>query len=649
MEGPASALSVRKGIPHIVLASLCLLPPGLARAQRVDDNPTLLADDAFGAAIGNERVGLYRGWDVRGFSAVTAGNIRLDGLYIDRPAEFSERLVANETIRVGITAQNYLFVAPTGVDEFRLRRAGGKPLLSAVASYSDIGVSRLEFDGQVPLNDRLSLAAGAGFNHMVYTSGATGNFASYALRARWQPLPGVEISPFWGRADSYDRQSSPTFVTAGPFVPTGLRTGTYVGPEWVGQRLTATNFGLIGKARIGPEWAAALGLFRSVNDMPRNYTLLLRDLTPDGRAARRIIADPPQFAGSTSGELRVERAFRDGRRAHLLFLSLRGRDRISLYGGSAMADYPRGDVNALMDVEAPRFAFGERNREHVRQLTPGIAYELRWKGIGSLGLGVQRSLYRKSVYVPGVATTSTRDDGWLYNASLALDISSGLAFYASASSGLEESGIAPESAANRREVLPAIHTKQVDAGMRVVLPAGLRLVAGLFDVRKPYFAVDGANVYAEAGRIRHRGAEISLSGAPAAGLNIVAGAVLMDPTVSGPQVDAGILGRRSLGDTGRVITVSANYSPPALPKLALGVNAYHHGSRTANILNLSSVPAATLIDLSARYRLRIAGKPALLRVQINNVTDRIDLSVQGHNSFGFNTLRSFALFLTVDA
>lgn len=629
------------------VAALLIGTPALA--QRVDDNAALLADDAFGAAIGNERVGLYRGWDVRGFSAVTAGNIRLEGLYIDRPAEFSERLVGNETIRVGITAQNDRFVAPTGVDDFRLRTTGGKRVISAVAGYSDLGVARLEVDAQLPLDgERLSIAAGAGYFHDVYTSGATGTFASYALRGQWKPAPGVEISPFWGRGDSYDRQASPTFVTASPFIPSGLRTGDYVGPAWTGQRLIATNYGLVGKARMGRQWAVAAGLFRSINDMPHNYTLLLRNLTPDGQADRRIIADPPQYAASTSGELRVERAVRDGDRAHLLTLSLRGRDRLSLYGGSASVNYARGDVNAPMDGTEPAFAYGQRNRERVRQFTPGLAYELRWKGLGSLGLGLQRAFYSKTVFVPGVATTSTQDHGWLYNASIAIDLSSRIALYASASSGLEESGIAPESAANRREVLPAIHTRQIDAGVRIILPAKLRLVAGLFDVRKPYFAVDATNIFVESGQIRHRGVEVSLTGMPAPGLTIVAGAVLMNPTVAGPQVDRGLIGRRPLGDTGRVATLSINYALPALPGVTLGANAYHHGTRIADTANLSSIPAATLLDLSARYRLKIGGQPALLRFQVNNVTNRLDLAVQGNSSFGFSRLRSFALFLTVD-
>src|ERR1700712_4812012 len=144
----------------VAMSAFVIVAP--AFGQRVNDNATLLADDAFGAAVGSEGVGLYNGFNVRGFSAITAANVRLEGMYIDRPAEFSDRLISTETIKVGITSQNYLFTAPTGVDDFKFRPTGGKALVSAVASYSDLGVARLEFDGQLPLlDDMLGLAGGA--------------------------------------------------------------------------------------------------------------------------------------------------------------------------------------------------------------------------------------------------------------------------------------------------------------------------------------------------------------------------------------------------------------------------------------------------------------------------------------------------------
>ena len=60
-----------------------LLAHSEAQAQRTQENAITSASDAFGTSIGNETIGLYRDNNVRGFSPVTAGNRRIEGLYFD--------------------------------------------------------------------------------------------------------------------------------------------------------------------------------------------------------------------------------------------------------------------------------------------------------------------------------------------------------------------------------------------------------------------------------------------------------------------------------------------------------------------------------------------------------------------------------------
>lgn len=83
-----------------------------ALAQRAGDNAVTAAEDAFGATIGNESVGLYSPSSVRGFSPITAGNVRIEGIYFDRQGFTSPRFTPSSAIRVGLTAQGYLFPAP---------------------------------------------------------------------------------------------------------------------------------------------------------------------------------------------------------------------------------------------------------------------------------------------------------------------------------------------------------------------------------------------------------------------------------------------------------------------------------------------------------------------------------------------------------
>ena len=88
------------------------------------------AGDAFGTSVGNEKIGLYSATDVRGFSPITAGNIRIEGLSVTEHGGFTNRVVSGSTIRVGLTAQGYPFPAPTGIADYSLRSSGNDAILS---------------------------------------------------------------------------------------------------------------------------------------------------------------------------------------------------------------------------------------------------------------------------------------------------------------------------------------------------------------------------------------------------------------------------------------------------------------------------------------------------------------------------------------
>ena len=87
-----------------VVAIGAALAAAPAYAQRTEENVNTQSDDAFGRAVGNERSGLYSGFDVRGFNPSEAGNVRLQGLYFDLQELISARLIQGNTIRVGLAS-----------------------------------------------------------------------------------------------------------------------------------------------------------------------------------------------------------------------------------------------------------------------------------------------------------------------------------------------------------------------------------------------------------------------------------------------------------------------------------------------------------------------------------------------------------------
>lgn len=623
-----------------------------AEAQRTEDNAVTAAEDAFGTSIGNERIGLYSASQVRGFSPVTAGNVRIEGVYLDRQGYVAMRLVEGSAVRVGLSAQGYPFPAPTGIVDYRLRKVGDRPLVSVVAGSFAYGAPSLEVDAQLPVaGKRLGIAFGVSYAHEEYYDGADAGYFRAAIIPRWRPSDNVEIIPFWSTTIGRDEEVAPTIVSGGAFVPPEAERRHYFGQDWAAKDSRSTNAGIIAKARIGRNWAITGGVFRSLFVNEENFAQNFVGTTQDGRTRAQVIADPGQRYASTSGELRVSRSFTEGSRLHTLHASVRARQLDSRYGGaSAPIDLGERRLGEALPVPEPAsFAFGERTHDRVRQTTIGVAYEGRWKGVGELSLGLQRTDYSKTIDLPGdLTTTRAEDRPWLFNASAAAYLTESLALYAGYTRGLEESGLAPNNAANRNEALPAIRTRQADAGIRWTILPRMKLVAGVFDVRKPYFNTDEANVYTILGDVRHRGLELSLSGNPVDNLSVVAGAVLMQPRVTGEAVRLGRVGRKPLGQSATILRGNADYQLSFLPGISLDLAVSWYGERPASRDNLVTVDPYALIDIGARYRFKLGKSPATFRVQMQNVTNTFAWSIVGSNSYGLMDKRRFTAFLAVD-
>ena len=79
-----------RGIARLSVAAVALCSAGGAVAQsRSSDNAVTQAEDAFGFSVGRESLGIYSAGYARGFSPTAAGNVRIDGLYIDPGSAFA--------------------------------------------------------------------------------------------------------------------------------------------------------------------------------------------------------------------------------------------------------------------------------------------------------------------------------------------------------------------------------------------------------------------------------------------------------------------------------------------------------------------------------------------------------------------------------
>ncbi|HEY0052591.1 MAG TPA: TonB-dependent receptor, partial [Caulobacteraceae bacterium] len=515
-------------------AALICLWAGAAHAQRADENAVKSADDAFGTSVGNERIGLYSDGDARGFSPVAAGNIRVEGLYIDSAAGFSSRILAGSTLRVGIAAQGYPFPAPTGVADYSLRRVGEAGVVSVSVQAGPFDSQALSLDTQQPFaGGRLGFAGGLAYRRDAQTPGNADEIYALGGVLHWRASERLVIQPFAVVSHVPSLRANAQVFTNGAVEPPPSPAEN-LNPDWVRSRSLRPFYGSLATWRASDAWTVRAGLFRVENHTDRQRTALLMNTQPDGSLDRFVAAGEGQYFGSTSGEVRATWTEEEGPRRHAVHLSLRGRAADRTYGGGVLQALGPGNLyEDASDLPEPLTAFGTPSRDEVRQTTLGLAYGGVWAGRGELRLGLQRADYRKTVFAPGQPEVVSTDAPWLYDAALAVPITSRVSAYAGYTVGLEESPAAPDNAVNRSEAPPALRTSQRDGGLRWRVTPGMTLVAGAFEVTKPYFNLDPGRVYRELGEVRHRGVELSLAGRPVEGLSIVAGAVLLDGEVTG--------------------------------------------------------------------------------------------------------------------
>jgi iron complex outermembrane receptor protein len=624
------------------------VPEAAATGNRAAENAVRNAGDAFGTSIGRETIGLYNSSNVRGFSPTAAGNIRIDGLYFDQVWGLNPRLRQATTIRVGLSALGIPFPAPTGIVDYGFRSPGDEAALSVLASLNQWGAAALEVDGNVPLvPGKLGLGLGGAVFRDRYFNATEGAFYQFAAAARYLPADTVEIMPFWVRSHGVD-ETGPVYVPAGDFLPPPIRRRQFIGPDWASYRGTAINYGVLASAAINDAWGLNAGVFRSLFDDSRSFSNLLVDLMPDGSANQLIIADPPAKIASTSGELRLGYTRPDGPRLHQFLLSLRGRAGDRRFDGSDFIDLGPTTINGPVTAPRPDFRFTEQQQDQVRQWTIGLAYLSRWEGVGEVSLGVQRTDYRKRIGLPDRPPVTTNANPFLFNINAAVELTPRLIAYGGYVTGLEESGIAPDNAANRNEALPAIQTRQYDAGLRYAVTDTINLIAGVFDIRKPYFNLDEANRFTLLGDVVNQGIEASIAGAVTPQLSVVAGAVLLRPRVTGEGVALGRVGPRPVGAVSQRFEFNADWQTGLLGGLSFDISASWQSDQTATRNNAVAIPARALVDLGSRYRFRIGDNPATLRIAISNLFDVQGFTLQGAGAYDIVEGRLLSAYLTID-
>ena len=603
---------------------LCLAAPAIA--QRTQENAVAEAEDAFGTAVGTEVIGLYAPTTARSFNPSQAVNLRIDGLYFDQAANLNGRLLRGSSMHVGISAQGYPFPAPTGVVDFDLRVPGDTYVASVLVGHGAIfSYPRYtaEVDVQMPVvNDVLSVGGGIAFSRnnahevAVRDSGYHGGAV-----AHWTPSDALDVTAFWGGLKTGAVGGDRPRLFIGDNQPPRFRAEDLTSPEWLYFGFRQFNYGAIADWQLPDRWDFKAGVFRSTSRNPRSFTAFVLNTDAQGFGDYAIEQTPPRFTNSTSGEARLSKQVLEDKRRHTFYVMTRARDRESSFGGGDIKRFGRVRVGAFPDLPEPVFQTSPTTRTETQQVTGGLGYEGIWLDVGQLSAAIQKTDYKRTLSRPGVAPVAGESTPWLYNGGGAAYLSKKLALYSGYSRGLEELPPAPGNAVNRDEAVQAQLTRQIDAGIRYQFRPNLQLVAGVFQLDKPYFGLDRGRVYRSLGDIRHRGVELSFAGPINKSLTVVAGAVLLRARITDEAAINGATRLTAIGPIPRLVRVNLQYRPEAFPGLVLDTKIESLSSRYATVTNSQRISGTVSVDAGFRYNTRIAGTPVRFRLQGLNLTN----------------------------
>src|ERR1700691_2452532 len=640
---------------RIAMALMALTPLTAVYAQHAADDPLATASDAFGLTLGLESIGLYGPALIRGFNPQTAGNVRIDGLYFDQQGALSNRVVEGSPIRIGVSEIGYAFPAPTGIVDYDLRQPRtGTPSATVVASAGPYQAKGLSVDGNLPLiSSGLQLPIGASLQTSTQTAaggvdpGYTSTVANVGATPQWKPNDWLTLRGIFDWTQTTHAKTLPFVFTAGDYLPPDIPRG-YYGQNWAEGRSLSENYGGIVTARLDTHWALAAGLFRSIADAPVSFEDIYQNTLPNGSAEQVVVGNPDQRTSSTSGEARLVGRFGTGSWRHDVIFLARGRDTLALYGGSDVVDVGPAFIDQGVQVPEPDFSYTARTQDRTELWSAGVAYRAQWQGHGDFAVGVQQENYDKNVSSPGLPTARLTDHPLRAYGNAALAIGERVTAYAGYTQGLEDSGAVPSTAANRGTILPDARTVQTDAGFRFLLISKLKLIAGVFEIQKPYFNFDTNNVDRQLGIQRARGVELSLSGELVQNFNVAVGALLGEVRIIGSNLAAEGVGTTAFGQPHVQGTINANYKFPWWPALSADITVQDFGTAPASVDNVAQNHTATVLAVGGRYRFKLWSAPATLRVQVQNATNFYIWNYGYSPGFSQFPPRAYFGYLTVD-
>jgi len=237
--------------------------------------------------------------------------------------------------------------------------------------------------------------------------------------------------------------------------------------------------------------------------------------------------------------------------------------------------------------------------------------------VSVLAAASQSWITSSNISKTGAVTSSYADNGLSPTVSLIVKPRTNMTAYVTYADSLQQGDNAPAGTLNAGQGLAPYRSKEWEVGYKIDLNK-VNLALALYQITRPYAFTAPDNVFGLGGEQRNRGIELSGQGRVTSDLNVFAAVSLMDPKLLDTALPS-ISNKQILGLSTATLDVLLEYRVPVLPKLTLTTNVDYANRRAGNYTNTDYVDGYTVVDLGARYQIKIAGRDAALRLAVDNV------------------------------
>lgn len=641
-----------RSLLHWTCFGLAAAFPGMARAQATS-NAITGANDAFGFRQGDEAVGIYDESSARGFKLESAGNYRVQGTYFVKNSGVSSFFLESTSVRIGFNTMPVTFPSPSGVVDYKLRDpAAGEPSIATVGlDVFEQPYAEVLFKHRAPSGIASGAIGISYFPERKDPQGGSGG-SSILIGGTARYSPGSLDARIFGGEFRYESPSTFRFVTSDDLLRKRVRRSKYLGVKDLndsGQRRIA---GLLADVAVNHKLGLGVTTVFSQEDPTKYFLTLFGNLGDDGTVDTTIISSPAQRTTSLSSELRAywtdEKAEDRTQRIDAVVRLRRTRTR---FGGATVTSLGRTLFEVPLEGDREEFepSTSAELRDRISQVGAGLAYRAVL-GPLRLNAGLLGTRYRKLVSGPEIAENELITSAWLYNLSAAYRVGEAIEIYGGFSRGLEEAGVAPSSASNRDEVLPAAPARQREIAAVFRAAPDFKVVVGAFDLRRGYFGSSGAGrPFGKLGTVQHRGLELSASGRVATGLTVIAGGVLLDPRVR-TAAGSGIDDFRPVGVPSARLLASADYQLPGTG-IHLDGSVQFTSRRKATLdrdAEVESLDPTWTVNAGLRSPLKLGLVRSTVRLQVLNLLNEYSWVVSTSGTMTYSPARHFRLALTTE-